>query len=110
LVNTNDTIRITSSDTNAVLPANAALANGTRTFAVTLRTAGSSTVTASNVTHTAISGSTSPAITVNSVLRGGPVVAIHDSELTRALETMPATNPGTPAGAGASGFEWWPTN
>src|SRR3977135_2543846 len=43
-------------------------------------------------------------------LSGGPVVAIHDSELTRALETMPATNPGTPTGAGASGFEWWPTN
>src|SRR5947208_2612909 len=43
-------------------------------------------------------------------LRGGPVVAIHDSELTRALETMPATNPGTPTGPGASGFEWWPTN
>src|SRR5438874_1186638 len=43
-------------------------------------------------------------------LRGGPVVAIHDSELTRALETMTATNSGTPTGAGTTGFEWWPTN
>ena len=38
-----------------------------------------------------------------------PVVAIHVSELTQALETMPATPP-TPAGPGTSGFEWWPTS
>jgi len=38
-----------------------------------------------------------------------PVVAIHDSELTRALETMPATN-GTPDAAGSTGFQWWTTN
>ena len=35
-----------------------------------------------------------------------PLVAIHDSELTRALETIPATAP-TPNGAGTTGFEWW---
>jgi len=35
-----------------------------------------------------------------------PVVAIHDSELTRALESMPAT-PSTPSG---TGFQWWLTN
>src|SRR5581483_6820752 len=38
-----------------------------------------------------------------------PLVAIHDSELTRALETMPATN-GTPSGPGTTGNQWWPTN
>jgi hypothetical protein len=38
-----------------------------------------------------------------------PLVAIHDSELTRALELIPATN-GTPSGAGTTGFQWWPTN
>src|SRR6266850_2489396 len=38
-----------------------------------------------------------------------PVVAIHDSELTRALELMPAVPP-TPAGSGATGFQWWPTD
>jgi len=39
-------------------------------------------------------------------------VAIHDSELTRALETMSATNAGTgtPTGTGTTGFQWWPTN
>src|SRR5689334_7672723 len=38
-----------------------------------------------------------------------PLVAIHDSELTRALETRPAAAP-TPLGPGTTGFEWWPTN
>src|SRR5205085_4661043 len=38
-----------------------------------------------------------------------PLVAVHDSELTRALETMPAVSP-TPTGAGTSGKQWWPTN
>src|SRR5512140_485094 len=38
-----------------------------------------------------------------------PVVAIHDSELTRALETMPATN-ATPRGAGTTSNEWWTAN
>ena len=107
---TNDTIKIISSDASALLPNNAALSGGSQNFAVTLRSIGAFTVTASNVTHVAIGSSTSPAITVVNPLRGGPVVAIHDSELTRALELVPASNPGTPTGAGASGYEWWPTN
>src|SRR5947209_16442953 len=36
-----------------------------------------------------------------------PVVAIHDSELTRALENMPAVAP-TPSGTGTTGKQWWP--
>ena len=35
-----------------------------------------------------------------------PMVAVHDSELTRALETMPAVAP-TPTGAGTTGNQWW---
>ena len=35
-----------------------------------------------------------------------PLVAIHDSELTRALETQPAVSP-TPTNAGTTGFQWW---
>src|SRR5437762_2367126 len=38
-----------------------------------------------------------------------PIVAIHDSELTRALEAMPASG-STPSGAGTTGQQWWPTN
>ena len=51
VVSTNDTVAITSSDANATLPANAALVNGTKTFSVTLKTSGSQTVTASDVTQ-----------------------------------------------------------
>ena len=39
-----------------------------------------------------------------------PVVAIHDSELTRALETITATNTPTPSGPGTTGYQWWLTN
>ena len=38
-----------------------------------------------------------------------PIVAIHDSELTRALASMPATG-STPTGPGTTGYQWWPTN
>src|SRR6476646_3171450 len=38
-----------------------------------------------------------------------PSVAIHDSELTRALESMNAVAP-TPTGAGTTGKQWWPTD
>src|SRR5439155_654323 len=58
-------IAISSSDGAASLPANAALVSGTKTFSVTLKTAGSATLTASDVTHVAITGSSSPAIPVN---------------------------------------------
>jgi hypothetical protein len=38
-----------------------------------------------------------------------PMVAVHDSELTRALESMPASG-ATPTGAGTTGNQWWPTD
>lgn len=38
-----------------------------------------------------------------------PIVAIHDSEFTRALENLPASG-ATPTGPGYSSKEWWPTN
>lgn len=37
-----------------------------------------------------------------------PLVAIHVSELTQALETMPAVTP-TPTGPGTTGYQWWYT-
>ena len=65
LISTNDTVAITSSDANAGLPANAALASGTKTFSVTHKTVGSWTVTASDVTHAGIAADTSSAVAVN---------------------------------------------
>src|SRR5206468_9107514 len=58
VVNTNDTVAITSSDPNAALPVNAALISGSKTLSVTLKTAGTATVTASDVPHPGITAST----------------------------------------------------
>src|SRR5207245_7483834 len=66
VIGTNDTVAISSSDPNAVLPANAALVSGTGSFSLTLKPAGSATVAASDVTHTGITASTSPSVMVNS--------------------------------------------
>jgi predicted RNA methylase len=58
-------VRITASDANATLPANAHLVAGTRTFSVTLNTVGSWTVTATDITDTTKTANTSAAIAVN---------------------------------------------
>ncbi len=65
LVNTiTHTVAITTSDGNATPPPNHALSSGTCDFSVTLKTAGSATVTATDVTDGTRTPSTSAAITV----------------------------------------------
>jgi uncharacterized protein (TIGR02597 family) len=65
LVNTiTHTVAITTSDGNATPPPNHALSFGTYDFSVTLKTAGSATVTATDVTDGTRTPSTSPPITV----------------------------------------------
>ncbi len=64
VVPSSDTVDITSSDPSAILPQDAALVNGTQTFAVTFNSTGSFTVTATDVTDatkTANTGSATPA-------------------------------------------------
>jgi len=53
------TVHFTSSDPQAVLPGNSLLTNGTGTFQVTFKTAGSQTVTASDPTNGLTSGTSS---------------------------------------------------
>jgi hypothetical protein len=81
VVNTNDTMRFTSSDNRAVLPTNAPLVAGTRNFSVTLMTVGASTLTVSNVTHTGITANTSSAITV--VAQGYVTNSLNFTNATR---------------------------
>lgn len=64
IVNSINTVAITSSDANAILPADAALVAGTKNFGVKLVTGGTGTVTASNVTTPAMTADISPSITV----------------------------------------------
>jgi hypothetical protein len=64
LIDTNDVIRLTSSDSNANLPGNAALVAGSATFSVILTTFGFATITATNLTHPTIAIGASPEIAV----------------------------------------------
>jgi hypothetical protein len=105
-----DVVSLASSDAAATLPANAALLAGTASFSVNLRTAGMGlTVSASDVSRSGIAPGAGSVDIANRPHAGGPVVAIHDSELTRALETLNASAP-TPAGSGTTGKEWWVAN
>ena len=65
LVTATDTIAITSSDPNAALPANAALVAGTKAFAVTPKTQGSATFTATDSSDGTKTANTSPSTTIN---------------------------------------------
>ena len=58
------TVHFTSSDGQAVLPVNSTLTSGTGTFSVTLKTAGSQTLTATDTATSSITGA-SAAITVS---------------------------------------------
>lgn len=65
-VSTNtDSVAITSSDTSAILPPNAALTAGTKMFNVTFETAGSQTVTATDQSSSPLSPNTGSLTTVN---------------------------------------------
>lgn len=64
-VSSTDTVGITSTDSHATLPATAALSGGTQTFSVNLKTAGTATLTASDITTPGNTPDTSPSITVN---------------------------------------------
>jgi putative Ig domain-containing protein/galactose oxidase-like protein len=68
------TVHFTSSDAQAVLPANSTLTNGTGTFPVTLKTAGAQTITATDTVTTSIAGTSGP-ITINP----GPVAGLSVS-------------------------------
>jgi len=67
------TVHFSSSDSQAVLPADATLANGVGTFSATLETAGSQTVTATDAANT-VTGTSSP-ITVSGAAASHFVVA-----------------------------------
>ena len=64
-VSATDTVALSTSDANATPPAPAALVAGTKTFSVILKTAGSSTVTATDQSNGSMTANTSPATTVN---------------------------------------------
>jgi hypothetical protein len=65
VTNVSDLVSLASSDTAATLPGNTALVSGTVTLGVTLKTAGTSTLAASDFSNPSKTASMSPSITVN---------------------------------------------
>ena len=73
------TVRLTSSDSAAVLPANSTLSSGQHAFTVTLKTAGAHTVTATDTANSGISGTTA-------------AIAVAPATTTHLLVTAPTSS------------------
>jgi putative cell wall-binding protein len=73
------TVKLTSSDSVAVLPPNSTLASGQHAFTVTLKTAGGQTVTATDTANSGISGTT-------------PTIAVAPAATTHLLVTAPTSS------------------
>jgi hypothetical protein len=95
------TVRITSSDKSAILPANAVLNGGLANFQITFETSGSQTATATDTVTSAITGSSSPiavsATAPLSITSGNPpngTVGSSYGTTTTTYEVCPPTFPG----------------
>jgi subtilisin-like proprotein convertase family protein len=75
------TVHFTSSDGQAVLPVNSTLRNGTGTFSVTLKTAGSQTLSATDTTSSTVTGNA--AVSVSPAVSGAQV--FHATDVPQAL-------------------------
>ncbi len=85
------TVKITSSDAQAVLPANAALTNGVGSFTVVLKTAGSNLITATDSVNSSITGAQN-GITVNAAAVSNVIISpATDSIRVGDAETYTAT-------------------
>ncbi len=74
------TITITSSDSAATLPSNAALVSGTKDFSVTLKTAGSRTITATVASGASLTAGSSDSVTVTAASASQLVVSSIGSQ------------------------------
>ena len=82
------TVHFTSSDPQAVLPADSTLTNGAAMFSVTLKTAGSQTVTATDTTTNTITGTITVVVTPAAAV--APVVVSGTPQSVAAGATLPA--------------------
>jgi hypothetical protein len=88
------TVHFTSSDSQATLPANSTLTNGTGTFSAKLNTSGSQTITASDTVAPTITGA-SNAIQVSSAEPSGTFTSTGSMEIARAGHTATLLQNGT---------------
>ncbi len=86
------TVAITSSDSQAVLPLSAGLTNGVGSFTVTLETAGSQSITATDTVTSSITGSQNGITVTHASAVTNVVISPADSSVTAGLsETYSAT-------------------
>ncbi len=90
------TVHFTSSDGQAVLPANASLTNGTGTFSATLKTAGSQTITATDTVTSSITGTSSAIVvspgTVTQLLVSTPATAVAGTAFSFTVKALDQFN------------------
>ena len=96
------TVRFSSTDPEAVLPANSTLVSGTGTFGFTLQTAGSQTVTATDTVSSPVTG-TSGVVTVTGSSLGVGLYVANDGAGT--VSKVAANGAVTTIGSGFNGPE-----
>ena len=97
------TVRLTSSDSAAVLPANSTLTSGVKTFAVTLKTAGTRTITATDTVTSSITG-VQAGIVVNPAAASTFVVAGLTTPRTAGVAGSVTVTARDPFGNTATGY------
>jgi cell division septation protein DedD len=86
------TVKITSSDSQAVLPANAGLTNGVGSFTITLERTGSQSITAMDTATSSITGSETGITVTHSAIVANVVISPAGSSITAGLsKTYSAT-------------------
>jgi hypothetical protein len=88
------TVHFTSTDSQALLPANSMLANGGGTFSATLKTIGSQTITAADIVTITITG-VSNSVQVSTAAPAGTFTATGSMEFSRAGHTATLLQNGT---------------
>jgi MtrB/PioB family decaheme-associated outer membrane protein len=97
------TVHFTSSDVAAVLPANATLTNGVKTFSITLRTPGAQTITATDTVTPAITGTVTINVTPgNTATTTALVSSLNPSSAGQGV-TFTATVSGAPTSGTPTG-------
>ena len=96
-------VHFTSNDSQAVLPADAVLTNGTGTFSATMKTAGNRTITASDTVTASITGSSAGIVV--SAIPAWTVASAHTGNFIQgqqgATYTLTVSNPSAAPSSGA---------
>jgi hypothetical protein len=95
ITNYSGTVHFTSSDAQAVLPANSTLTNGTGTFSATFKTSGTQSITATDTVNASITGNSGPISVTGSATHfsvAAPAVASTSTPFSLTVTALDASN------------------